>query len=427
MGSWELRQRTDGACGHTLNHRQVFSPSGDAACFDARNADTEIMVTNRVGRIDLATGEIDWIYRVPAAGSFGPGVGAVACHPQRERWIFIHGLRNCDAVKPYGATRRFGALLDGRDPSRATRPAEARCMHPHPPRGALRGGTHAHSWSADGRAISFTYNDAWVEQRHHAGHGPPDLRTVGVMWTDRHVDVPDRDGENFPGACHAMLVASVSHRARPGTDEIESAREECFLGPRSRAIAFLGRVRTEQGGTIDEIFVARWPEMPPLASGSSTVDADERLAPPDFVRVERVTRSENRTFPGVSGPRSWLVASPDGRRVYCPMRDDDGMAQVAAVDVASGGVEFLTRLATPLESPLALDRSGERISWMSAGRIAILDMAKDEVQWSFDVRERLEVSWGAFHFLPQDDGLLFHAYPRNRNPKWQQLWTLHLH
>ena len=72
MGSWELRQRTDGACGHTLNHRQVFSPSGDAACFDARNADTEIMVTNRVGRIDLATGEIDWIYRVPAAGSFGP-------------------------------------------------------------------------------------------------------------------------------------------------------------------------------------------------------------------------------------------------------------------------------------------------------------------------------------------------------------------
>jgi hypothetical protein len=425
--SWNLRQRTSEACGHTLNHRQVFSPSGRDAYFDARNVDTEIMKTDRVGRIDLGTGEIDWVYQVPNAGPFGPGVGAVACHPQRDRCIFIHGLRNCDAVKPYGATRRFGAMLDPDVPSGSIRSAEARCMRQNPQCGSLRGGTHAHSWSADGRAISFTYNDAWVEERHHDGQGPPDLRTVGVMWTDRPVEVSEPDSENFSGDCYAMLVASVSHRAEPGTDAIEMAREECFLGSGSRGIAFLGRVRTVSGGTIDEVFVARWPESPALASGSSIPDADGRLETPAFVRIERVTRSEGRKYPGVSGPRSWLVASPDGRRVVCPMKDDDGIVQVAAVDLESGQIEYLTHLATSLESPLALDRRGERISLMSEGRIGILDVATRDVQWSPDMRDRLEIVWGSYHFLPQENGLLFHAYPKNRDLRWQQLWTLTLH
>lgn len=425
--SWNLRQRTLDDCGHTLNHRQVFSPSGRHVYFDARNVDTEIMKTDRIGRIDLETGQIDWVYQAPNAGPFGPGVGAVACHPLRDRCVFIHGLRNCDAVKPYGATRRFGAMLDPDVSSGSIRSAEARCIRWNPPRGALRGGTHAHSWSADGRAISFTYNDAWIEERHHDGQGPPDLRTVGVMWTDRPVEVSEPDSENFSGNCYAMLVASVSHVAEPGTDAIEMAREECFLGVGSRAIAFLGRVRTVSGGTIDEVFVARWPESLSFASGSSPTDADGRLETPEFVRVERVTRTEGRRYPGVSGPRSWLVSSPDGRRVVCPMKDDDGIVQVAAVDVDSGQIDVLTRLTASLESPLAIDRLGERISLMSEGRIGILDLATREVQWSPDLRDRLEFVWGSYHFLPKENGLLFHAYPKNRDPRWQQLWTLTLH
>jgi hypothetical protein len=428
-----LRQRTFDPVGHTLNHRQVFSPTGRFAYFDSRNADTQIASTDRIGRIDLQTCEIDWLYRVQEPSPFGPGVGAVACHPERERLIFIHGLLHCGPEYPYRATRRFGAVLDVRHPaSSVIEHAEARCIASAPPCGALRGGTHAHSWSADGRAISFTYNDAWVEQLHHEGSGPVDLRTVGVMYCDQPVEAASPDSsrslsENFSGTAYAMVVAPVSSCPCPGTDAIDSAREECFLGRSRHALAFIGRVRTQQGEAIDEVFVSRWPERPVLPSGVCSIDGEGRLEVPPFVKADRVTRTEDRPFPGVSGPRAWLVAAPDGNAIYCPMRDDAGVVQVAAVDIGSGQIEYLTDLATPLESPLALDESGSQISLVSEGKIGILDLVSREIRWSPDLRGILEIPWGAIHFLPEGGGCLFHAYPRNQTQKWQQLWTLTLH
>jgi hypothetical protein len=431
--SHRLRQRTFDPIGHTLNHRQVLSPTGRFAYFDTRNADAEIISTDRIGRLDLQSGKVDWIYRVVDPNPFGPGVGAVACHPQRERLVFIHGLPHCGPDYPYRATRRFGAILDVRHPLPTwIEHAEARCLALAPPRGALRGGTHAHSWSVDGRAISFTYNDAWVEQQHRSGHGPADLRTVGVMWCDMRVEVASTSrevdrGENFSGNSHAMIIAKVDTYPAPGSDAIESAREECFLGQVSNAIAFIGRVRSDRGEAVDEVFVSRWPNHATLLSGLSTSHSDGRLEPPAFVTTERVTRSENRVFPGISAPRSWLLASPDGHAVYCPMRDDAGVVQVVEVDIGSGRIEYLTHLATSIDSPLALDRSGTRISLVSDGRIGILDLASREVRWSPDLRGILEIPWGAIHFLHDGQECLFHAYSRNQTPKWQQLWTLALH
>lgn len=431
--SHRLRQHSFDPIGHTLNHRQVFSPTGQFAYFDSRNADAEIASTDRIGRINLQTGAIDWVYRVAEPSSFGPGVGAVACHPGRERLIFIHGLLHCGPEYPYRATRRFGAILDVQHPaSSLIEHAEARCVARAIPCGALRGGTHAHSWSADGHAISFTYNDAWVERQHHEERGPADLRTVGVMWSGRPVEIASSGdttslGETFSGSAHAMIAASVTPCPAPGTDAIESAREECFLGRSNQALAFIGRVRTTKGQAIDEVFVARWPESPIMPTGACSIDIDGRLEPPDWVTTVRVTRSEDHPFPGISGPRAWLVASPDGATIYCPMRDEAGTVQVAAVDVAAGRIEYLTDLATSIESPLALDQNGTRISWVSEGKIGILDLVSREMRWSPDLREILEIPWGAIHFLPNEEGCLFHAYPRNQSPKWQQLWTLTLH
>jgi hypothetical protein len=439
MSEWKLspahclRQVTFDSIGHTLNHRQVFSPDGRFAYFDSRNADAEIISTDRIGRLDLQTDRFDWIYRVADPNPFGPGVGAAACHPKRERLIFIHGLPHCGPDYHYRATRRFGAILDVRHPSPSRiEHAEARCIASASLCGALRGGTHAHSWAADGRAISFTYNDAWVEQQHQLGNGPPDLRTVGVMWCDMPVEVASSNGavdrgESFSGNSHAMIVAKVDTFPTPGSDAIELAREECFLGQCSNAIAFIGRVRSDQGDAIDEVFVSRWPDQPGFPSGLSTCDSEGRLVPPAFVMTERVTRSGNRLFPGISVPRSWLLASPDGHTVYCLMRDDAGLVQVVAVDVGSGQIEYVTHLATSIDSPLALDRSGTQISLVSDGRIGILDLASREVRWSPDLRDILDIPWGAIHFLPTEQGYLFHAYPKNQTPKWQQLWTLTLH
>jgi hypothetical protein len=425
--SWRLRRLSLGDHGHTLNHRQVFSPNGQYAAFDSRNSDSEIISTDRIGRIELDTGAVEWLYQASSPTPYGPGVGAVACDPERDRLIFIHGLRSCGPSRPYSTTRRFGAWLDLQAPAHSVEHAEARHLSPTPSWGVLRGGTHAHSWSRDGKAISFTYNDAWVEQQHLLGVGPPDARTVGVMMCDVPATVDEETDEQFSGRCWSMVVASVTENAMPGSDAIESAREECFLGQSSNRVALIGRVRGCDGAPIDEIFIAQWPANLDLPSGPANTDRAGRLVPPQNVQLERLTRTEHRRYPGIGGPRCWLLSSIDGQVIYTAMRDDSGVVQVVAVDVSSGNVEPVTELTSSLESPLALNTQSTLLSLMSRGRVGILDLQTRRIVWSPELREQVEIPWGAFHFLPDDSGLLFHAYDQKSGAKRQRIWTLSIH
>jgi len=427
----KLQQVTFGAYGHTLNHRQVLSPEGRFAYYDTRNADPDIMVTDRIERVDLQTLQIETCYRVPHPAPHGPGVGAVVCHPHREELLFIHGLNHCSPDQPYGPARRFGALWSPERQDNAIAHLEARCIERESPWGALRGGTHAHSWSADGRAVSFTYNDAFVDEQHQLGVGPPDLRTVGVAFLNQPVALPQHDDDNFSGTAWSMLIAPVTHAPRPGSDDMESAREECWLGNTGEQVAFLGRVRTRSGQAIDEIFVARWPKSPWTCDASSDrdggwVDGNGRLQPPSMVSVRRLTRTDERPHPGVQGPRNWLVASPTGNPIYCPMRDDAGIVQVFAVDTPSGTLRQITWLQESLENQIALAPDGRRISLVSKGRIWIVEVESLECRGAADVRTSVSQISGAVHFLPHERGLLFHAFPKNSANAWQQLWTLSL-
>jgi hypothetical protein len=424
---WHLRQITFGDQGHTLNHRQIFSPGGQRAYFDTRNADPDIGVTERIQCIDLGIGEIRTVYALENNGPFGPGVGAVVCHPHAERLTFIHGLRNCDADRPYAATRRFGAWIDPSIPGMGVRHAESRCVDSTCSMGVLRGGSHAHSWSGDGRAISFTYNDAVMESRHRRALGPPDLRTVGVMFIDHPTQVPNPDDENFGGECWSMVVAALHHNPKPGSDEIESAREECWIGRTSDAVAFVGRVRGIDGRAVDELFVAEWTDRLPGDEIPAPTDAWGRLVPPSCVSVRRVTRTGHRRYPGIDGPRHWLLSSPDGRVVYATLRDDQGIAQLFGIDVPSGELRPMTQLEASIENPIAINPEGNRISLVSKGRIGIVDLKTMDCSWSPDLSSTLQGIPGAVHFLPNGSGLLFHATAKQSVARWQQLWTLSLH
>ncbi len=436
-GRWQLNCITDGLYGHTLNHRQVFSPDGRFAYYDTRNSDPEIGITDCVERIDLESFEVETLYRTANASVHGPGVGAVVCHPHRELLLFIHGLSTCDAVRPYSMTRRFGALLDCERQDHAIAHAESRCVAPPYPLGALRGGTHAHAWSRDGTAICFTYNDAVVEAEQRLRGGAPDLRTVGVMCIDRPVAHSKENSEQFSGSCWAMLVASVGEKQLLGTDRIESAREECWLGVSNCGLAFIGRLLANDeslgGSVIDEIFVARWPESifenaamrgPPIPA---SIDSSGRLMPMPEVHVRRVTHTGNRRYPGVQGPRNWLVSSPDGQRVYAPMRDNQGIVQLASIAVADGSICYLTSLSESIENQIAIDPSGSQISLVSNGRIVLVDLNTGDSATLPALDTNLCGIPGAVHFLPDGSGLLFHAVPREIDPAWQQLWTLRLH
>ncbi len=266
-----IKQLTTGAYGHTLNATQVFSPDGAWIYYDTRNDDTHIGRTGAIEKVNLYTREVVRIYTVPRQTEYGPGVGAVACDPVTGTLIFIHGLYNCNAEQPYGMTRRFGALYSETQPG-IIRHAEARVLNEPLIPGALRGGTHAHTWSGDGSWISFTYNDRILEALEQGGAaGVKDLRTIGVLAPVRPVIIPQGDTpEEFSGSYFAALTATVTEQPAWGSDAIEKAFDECWIGQngyrrvdgtrQQRAVAFQGNIRTDTGDAVTEVFVADLPD-----------------------------------------------------------------------------------------------------------------------------------------------------------------------
>lgn len=97
--------------------------------------------------------------------------------------------------------------------------------------GALRGGTHAHTWSGDGQWISFTYNDYVLEQLPKTDSSILDLRTVGVMVPQAVEVKTDTDSlENFSGKMFSVVAAEVVNNPRCGSDEIDKAFDETWIG-----------------------------------------------------------------------------------------------------------------------------------------------------------------------------------------------------
>ena len=449
IGRWE--QRTHGLYGHTLNHRQIFSPDGRCVYYDTRNRDTDIQVTNRIEKLDLGTSETKVVYQISHPSAWGPGVGAVVCHPNQQRLLFIHGLRNCSQSQPYAMTRRFGALVwDTGEPARVAA-AEARIVDAPCLFGALRGGTHAHSWSRDGKAISFTYNDAVVEhqaltvantEKKSAGSDRStltDLRTVGVMIVDRPGVSPIEDDENFSGEFQSWIVARVVQHPRPGSDDIDMACEECWVENRSqRTLAFLGRVRTSCGEPAQEVFLAEWTD-PSLSvenddnqatfdSEFAVLDSEGRLAPRPGIRVRRLTH----TAGGISGPRNWLIGSPDGARLYFPMPDREGAVQIHFVDVDTGSVVQLSHLEHSIENQLAIRGDGQWLSALSNSLPTLVHAMTGETRIVSNLPEEISEITGTIHFLPDGSGLLMHAYTDASGAKssantWLQLWTCSVH
>jgi hypothetical protein len=157
------RQLTFDACGHTLYHSGCFSKDDLWLVFDSRNDETKIGSTATIKIVNTKTGEIRTVYQTPGQTEYGPGVGAASFSPVEDKVVFIHGLFSANADKPYGFTRRTAIAVDINKPMQPIVMDARQVTEPFVP-GALRGGTHAHSFSPDGQWLSFTYNDAVMEQ-----------------------------------------------------------------------------------------------------------------------------------------------------------------------------------------------------------------------------------------------------------------------
>ncbi|MBA4055579.1 MAG: DUF3748 domain-containing protein, partial [Marivirga sp.] len=377
-------QLTTGPYGHTLNSTQVFSPDGQWIYYDTRNDDTHISRTGEIEKVNVVTGEISKVYSTRSQTVFGPGVGAVACHPFQNKIIFIHGLVNSTEQQPYGFTRRFGAIV--KDGHSDFSHAEARTIQEPLIAGALRGGTHAHSWSSDGEWISFTYNDFLMESLEKLNGGVRDLRTIGVMAPLENVKVASENEENFSGEYFSVVAATVTDTPEPGSDEIERAFDECWIGEKGytkpdvtmqrRAIAFQGNVRTKDGSLLTEVFVADLPEYIDRASELKPLQGTLLSRPnvPEGSIQRRVTFTTPRKHPGLQGPRFRLRTSPDGSLIYFLMNDDMGIVQVFSVPTSGGSIQQVTNLIHPVQAQFNVSPDGKKLSVIADNSIWIVDV-----------------------------------------------------
>ncbi len=177
--------------------------------------------------------------------------------------------------------------------------------------GALRGGSHVHVYSPNGQFVSFTYNDHVLHERDPA----LDLRNVGVAAPYGPVTPQGQHPREYGGSHWCVLVSRTTPAPAPGSDEINRAYEEGWVG--NHTLAFIGDTLAENGDKVPELFIvdlpqdeAGWkqPGGAPLAGTATTM-----LAPPAGVSQRRLTFTHHRRYSGlVNVPRHWVRANPRG-------------------------------------------------------------------------------------------------------------------
>lgn len=422
-----------------LNSIQVFSVDDQWVVYDTRNDQTHIGQTCCIEKVNVNTGEIVRLYAAPNQTVDGPGVGAAAWHPKKNRVIFIHGLLNCDASRPYGFTRRFGALWDETNPDRIVA-ADARTVDEPLVPGALRGGTHAHSWSGDGAWISFTYNDFIMEQRERESGGKVrDIRTIGVMTDTRKLTIASESAENFSGQYYSAVAATVTENPKPGSDEVGKAFDECWVGTdgyvrkdgsrQKRAIAFQGHVVTADGSLITEIFISDIPEDITAGSGGDAPvegTVSSRPAVPNGVTQRRITFTHDRKYPGIQGPRFWLRSSPDGAVIYFLMKDDDGIVQVYAVSIHGGDIRQVTDLPSSVQGQFNVRPDGKALALVADNSIWLCDIGDGRMTRLTARSDDESAPLSAVVWNKAGTALVYNRYVSDGKERWLQIFKLML-
>ena len=389
MRRFKTRQVTFAPHGHILTNVGVWTPDSRWIVHDCRSdAAGSVFDSDRIERVDVETLRVDTLYRA----RHGAACGVVTCHPQRDEIVFIHGPEHPDASWSYGASRRRGVVLAIGSEHPET--LDARDLTPPFTRGALRGGSHVHTWSADGTWIAFTYEDQYlVEQAARSSQSPApacetNQRLVGVACPSSPVVVPRTHPRNHDGRCQSMMVIAANDSPQPGSHELLRADSDAWIGTRGyvsvtgkridKAIAFQGRVPTRSGDWIDEVFVVDLPatlDAPDPARGDWT---SRRLPPAPGCQQRRLTWTEETRYPGLQGPRHWLRSTPDGERVLFLRRDGDGIVQLHGVRPSDGQTRRITRNASDIESAFTVSPCGRWVAHGWRGGPAVTDLETGE-------------------------------------------------
>ncbi len=334
--------------------------------------------------VNVRTREVRLLYE----SRNGAYCGVVTWHPAEPKVAFLLGPEHPTADWQYGPARRQGVIVDARKPGVAVNLDARNLVSPFTP-GALRGGSHVHVWSPDGRLVSFTYEDHVLSLLGASAIHDGNQRNVGVSVVGRPVCVPKTHPRNHDGEAFSVLVTRTTADPRPGSDDIAKAFEEAWVGThgylrpdgtRQRyALAFQGHVRTPSGDTISEVFIADLPDdLTTPGDGPLEGTATRRPAPPKGTTQRRLTFTAHDRYPGLQGPRHWLRSPPDGSRIGFLKKDDAGVVQFWTVSPNGGPPTQVTHNPHPVASAFTWHPDGRRVAFVVDNSVCTTDITTGE-------------------------------------------------
>ena len=367
---------------HDLDNNDNFSPDGEWLVYDTRTNEGGIAESARIEKVSVRTGEIKILYAIKNNQVWGPGVGAVSYSPKENAVVFIHGLYNSTLANPYQQWRRTGVIVEDSNPGVPVYMDARDVVFPFTP-GALRGGTHRHEWSSDGNWIGFTYNDAILKALEDSTGIKRNLRTIGVSKRIKPVQAENHP-ENVSGNWFSVLVVRVVAEPKPGSDEINHAANDSWIGingyfrsdgKRQRARAFLGTVTDKKGKNIPEVFVVDIPDdiSKPGDLGPLEGTADDFPMPPQGTVQRRLTFTADKKYPGCAGI---VRSSPDGKHLAFLAKDDHGIDQIFLISPQGGEPEQLTRHESSISGNLRWHPGGKHVSYVYEGSIMLCAVGK---------------------------------------------------
>lgn len=406
------QQLTFAPRGHQLTNINVWTADSQWLVYDVRpNGGTFSGLT--IERVNCVTRHIEVIYRA----QHGAHVGVVTVSPDLPaRYVFIHGPEHPDSYWHYDFHHRRGVIVAEPDRELAVTLDALDITAPYTP-GALRGGTHVHVFSPDGSRLSFTYNDHVLHELDPA----LDCRNVGIALPLHGVNPPKHHPREYDGSHFCVLISRTTPTPQAGSDQINRAYEEGWIGTqgylkadgtRQRwALAFIGDTLSAQGEKIPEIFIADLPEQDrdyARAGGAPLEGTPTTLpAPPASVRQRRVTFTAERRFPGLAtSPRHWLRASPDGSAIACLMKDEKGVVHLWLVSPNGGEPRQLTSGQWGIQSAFSWHPQGHSLAFVCDNSVMRCDSESGQLR-RLTVRSAIAPLADAVVFSPDGTQIAF--------------------
>lgn len=367
---------------HQLTNINIWTADSHWLVYDVRpNGATFSGLT--VERVNLS-GQTEVLYQ---AGD-GAHVGVITTSSDLPpRYVCIHGPEHPDSLWQYDFHHRRGVIIQ----NGLVENLDACDITPPFTPGALRGGSHVHVFSPDGTRLSFTYNDHVM----HELDSKEDLRNVGVAVPLHPVCPPKMHPREYDGSHFCVLVSKTTSAPQPGSDEINRAYEEGWVGEegylrtdghRQRwALAFIGDTVSLSGEKVPEVFIVDLPDTladyalagnEPLAGTATTLPA-----PPRGVIQRRLTFTHERAYPGLAtSPRHWLRSSPDGRAIAFLMKDDEGVVQLWTVSPAGGRLRQVTHAASDIQSAFSWHPDGQSVAFINDNSVMLCDTGNGKMR-----------------------------------------------